>query len=120
MNLVVLTTIIMMTYTHFATIVAVDHVVGGKSGWTQKEGAALYTTWAKGEKFTKGDNLIFNFVGEHNVGEVTKEAYDSCNVTAAKNVVNKSPVKITLTTGIHYYVCTPHCGAGQKITVDVK
>lgn len=119
LKLVVVTTI-MVTYTHLATIVAEDHVVGGQSGWTPREGATLYTTWAKGEKFHRADSLIFNFIGEHNVARVTKRAYDSCNTTQAMILGNKSPVKAPLSTGIFYFICTLHCGSGQKLTVEVK
>lgn len=41
-----------------AAVYAVDHVVGGSSGWSL---AGNYDSWAAGETFTVGDKLSMSF-----------------------------------------------------------
>ncbi|KAE8812530.1 Mavicyanin [Hordeum vulgare] len=62
------------------TASAVTHRVGEPGGaWDL---ATDYGGWASSRKFHPGDELIFKHErGAHNVLEVTKPGYDSCNAT---------------------------------------
>ncbi|KAL0382899.1 UNVERIFIED_CONTAM: Uclacyanin 1 [Sesamum calycinum] len=67
---------------------------------------------------------VFNFTnGAHDVVEVTRAEFDSCNVsTTTTNPITTSPARITLTSaGEHYYICTftQHCNFGQKLAINV-
>ncbi|MCO5553976.1 hypothetical protein L7F22_007502 [Adiantum nelumboides] len=51
--------------------------VGDASGWTS---TVDYKIWARDKTFRVGDDLFFWFnVSEHDVVEVTKDGYDSCD-----------------------------------------
>lgn len=66
---------------------------------------------------------MFNYVtGEHNVAEVTRTAFDSCNVTAPISLSTNGPTTINLTSaGQHNYICAVgrHCVSGQKLSINV-
>ncbi|KAF9613460.1 hypothetical protein IFM89_008307 [Coptis chinensis] len=102
------------------------YVVLDNLGWsvptTGNEGP--YRTWVTGKDFETGDTLVFNFNnGRHDVAEVTKAGYDSCNGTSPLLSQTTGPANITLrTSGEHYYICTipGHCLAGQKLAINVK
>ncbi|XP_045786680.1 blue copper protein-like [Trifolium pratense] len=103
---------------------AVTYTVGDTIGWTiPTNGAAAYTTWASRKSFKVGDVLVFNFQSSaHNVEEVTKEKYDSCNSASPIATFSTPPVRVTLNkTGTHYYICgfPGHCNGGQKLTIKV-
>ncbi|OAY47156.1 blue copper protein [Manihot esculenta] len=102
----------------------VNYTVGDSQGWNLlSNAAAFYQNWASGKDFMAGDILVFNYNnGAHDVAEVTKENYESCNTA---NPISRSftpPTTITLTAGEHFYVCTipGHCNAGQKLAVNVS
>lgn len=102
----------------------VNYTVGDINGWTiPANGASAYTTWASGKSFKVGDVLVFNFAfTTHNVEEVTKAKYDSCNSASPIATFSKPPVRITLNkTGTHYFICgfSGHCSAGQKLSINV-
>lgn len=102
----------------------VTYTVGDTIGWIiPSNGTAAYTTWASGKSFKVGDILVFNFqLNAHNVEEVTKEKYDSCNSTSPIATFSNPPVRVTLNkTGTHYYICgvPGHCSAGQKLSINV-
>ncbi|KZV20058.1 blue copper protein-like [Dorcoceras hygrometricum] len=100
------------------------HVVGDALGWTFPPGGEVaYRTWAATRNFAVGDVLVFNFTtGVHDVAEVSKDSFDSCN---GNNPISRStdgPANITLTSsGPHHYICTftGHCDAGMKLTINV-
>ncbi|OWM65929.1 blue copper protein-like [Punica granatum] len=101
------------------------YTVGDGLGWNVPPGgAAAYQTWASNKTFMVGDVLVFNFVnGTHNVAEVTKAAYDSCNTSSTISLLTNSPVRVTLNTaGEHYFTCTfpRHCTLGQQLTITVS
>ncbi|XP_061991997.1 blue copper protein-like [Rosa rugosa] len=106
-----------------SSVSAVTHQVGDGLGWTIPPGGAVaYSTWSSNNTFKAGDILVFTFAsGQHDVAEVTKEAFDACNATAPISLTTNSPANLTLTSGEHYYICTfgSHCGTGQKLAVNV-
>lgn len=58
----------------------------------------------------------------HNVEEVTKEKYGSCNSSSPIATFSNPPVRVTLNkTGSHYFICgvPGHCSAGQKLSINV-
>nr|GMD62132.1 uclacyanin-3-like [Ipomoea batatas] len=97
---------------------AKDHVVGGDGGWSQ---SGDYTTWAGGETFTVGDNLVFNYGGSHGVAEVSKDDYDSCNAANALQSFSDGKTTIKLSkAGPMYFMCPTfgHCQTARF--VDLK
>ncbi|KAL9326203.1 hypothetical protein ACSQ67_006848 [Phaseolus vulgaris] len=102
----------------------VTFTVGDTSGWTvPSNGAAAYTSWASGKTFKVGDILVFNYQSNtHNVEEVTKENFDSCNSSSPLETYTTPPARVTLSkSGAHYFICgfQGHCPAGQKLAINV-
>ncbi|CAJ1944580.1 unnamed protein product [Sphenostylis stenocarpa] len=98
--------------------------VGDNLGWTvPSNGAAAYTSWASGKTFNIGDILVFNYQSNaHNVEEVTKANFDSCNSTSPLKTYTTPPARVTLTqSGAHYFICgiPGHCSGGQKLAINV-
>ncbi|XP_057415457.1 blue copper protein-like [Lotus japonicus] len=103
---------------------AVTYTVGDTIGWTvPTNGASAYRTWASGKTFKVGDILVFNYAASaHNVEEVTKQKYDSCNSTSPIATYTTPPVRVTIKkTGAHYFICgvPGHCLGGQKLSINV-
>lgn len=103
---------------------SIVYVVGDAAGWAVPvTGISAYQTWASGKSFKVGDVLVFNFAnGAHNVAEVTKANFDSCNTSSPIATVTRSPARINLReTGEHHYICTitGHCSSGQKLAINV-
>ncbi|XP_055822712.1 blue copper protein-like [Solanum dulcamara] len=101
------------------------HVVGDALAWTVPNGGATaYSAWAARKTFTAGDTLVFNFTtGLHSVAEVSKAAFDSCNISSPISISTNGPTNITLrSVGSHYYLCTfpSHCTLGQKLAINVS
>ncbi|KAG7984453.1 hypothetical protein I3843_04G161700 [Carya illinoinensis] len=85
-------------------------------------GSIAYETWAREKVFEVGDNIVFNWNGTHDVAEVTKENYDSCNDTGTIDLRQTSPANFTLSSNsTRYFICTisNHCELGQKVTVRI-
>ncbi|KAI4335698.1 hypothetical protein L6164_014321 [Bauhinia variegata] len=102
----------------------VTYTVGDNLGWTiPSNGATAYQTWASGKNFKVGDILVFNFNSNaHDVAEVTKAKYDSCDGNSPLALYNTPPVRVTLNkSGEHYFLCAipGHCSAGQKLAINV-
>ncbi|KAL2479634.1 Blue copper protein [Abeliophyllum distichum] len=100
------------------------YTVGDSLGWVVPPGGPIaYETWARGKNFMVGDILVFNFTsGAHNVAEVRRAGFDSCNGSSAITTITTSPARITLSTaGEHFYICTfpQHCPIGQKLAINV-
>ncbi|KAH9299507.1 hypothetical protein KI387_031189, partial [Taxus chinensis] len=75
---------------------ATDHTVGDTDQWKL---ATNYTTWASTKTFVVGDTLVFNYASSaHNVLEVTKSAYDSCQTSNPTQTHTGGTTSITLTT----------------------
>ncbi|KAH6825399.1 hypothetical protein C2S53_000971 [Perilla frutescens var. hirtella] len=101
------------------------HVVGDELGWLVPPGGDdAYRTWAASKTFTVGDVLVFNFTANaHDVAEVSKEAFDSCNETNPISLSTTSPTNITLSSaGEHHFICTitGHCNNGQRLAINVS
>ncbi|CAA7049563.1 unnamed protein product [Microthlaspi erraticum] len=101
-------------------VVATDHTIGGPSGWTV--GANL-RSWAAGQTFAVGDNLVFSYPSTfHDVVEVTKPEFDSCQaVKPLITFANGNSIVPLTTPGKRYFICgTPgHCSQGMKLEVNV-
>ncbi|XP_022999165.1 blue copper protein-like [Cucurbita maxima] len=103
-----------------------DYTVGDKLGWLIPPGDPLdlyYESWAYNKTFFVGDTLVFNFFnGSDDVAVVTKQVFDSCNITSTIAVFNSTPANIALNaTGENYYTSTyaKHCILGQKLAINV-
>ncbi|XP_022946866.1 stellacyanin-like [Cucurbita moschata] len=103
---------------------AATYTVGNALGWTVPPISTVYSEWASDKTFVVGDILVFNFVNErHDVTEVTKGSYNSCNGSNPISVETKSPARITLaSTGDHHFMCSflSHCNDGQKLSITVR
>lgn len=108
----------------FATLlldlaVATNYVVGGlNGGWDTNTDQA---TWASSQTFLVGDNLIFQYSPSHDVSEVTKADYDSCQATSAIQTYTSGSTVIPLTSpGKRYFICSSpgHCAAGMKLQIN--
>ncbi|KAL0710578.1 hypothetical protein Bca4012_017556 [Brassica carinata] len=106
--------------TFIGLAVATDHTIGGPSGWTV--GANL-KTWAAGQTFAVGDNLVFAYPSAfHDVVEVTKPEYDSCQaVKPLITFANGNSIVPLTTPGKRYFICgmPGHCTQGMKLEVNV-
>lgn len=67
---------------------------------------------------------VLNFTtGAHDVAEVTRASFDSCNTTNPISLTTNGPANITLSAaGEHYYMCavSGHCARGQKLAINVS
>nr|XP_043606667.1 mavicyanin-like [Erigeron canadensis] len=96
---------------------AVDHPVGGSGGW---DTSTNLDSWASSQTFTVGDNLVFTFLPNHDVLEVSKDDYDSCTTSGPISNGALTPVTVSLTAaGSRYFICgTPgHCDRGMKVEI---
>lgn len=70
------------------------------------------------------DIVVFNFTTNiHDVAEVNRAAFDSCNSTNPISLSTNGPTRITLTSaGEHHFICTftSHCALGQKLAINVS
>ncbi|XP_038890593.1 blue copper protein-like [Benincasa hispida] len=103
-----------------------NYTVGDKLGWLIPPAGPLdlfYASWAYNKTFLVGDTLVFNFLnGSDDVAVVTKQVFNSCNITSTLAVFNSTPANIALNaTGEHYYTSTydKHCILGQKFAINV-
>ncbi|KAK7295892.1 hypothetical protein VNO77_51157 [Canavalia gladiata] len=103
----------------FPTVFGTDHNVGGSGGW--KLGGD-YTTWASGQTFNVGDNLVFKYDSTHAVDEVSENDYNSCSSSNAIKNYQGGNTKIPLSsTGKRYFLCPTagHCDGGMKLAINV-
>ncbi|KAI5056376.1 hypothetical protein GOP47_0028194 [Adiantum capillus-veneris] len=103
---------------------AEQHQVGGPPGWSLPSRSNVnYTLWASTQTFTTGDTLYFNYSSAyHNVLEVTKANYESCNASSpTAQWADGADVIHLNSSGTFYYICgiTGHCEEGQKVAVEV-
>ncbi|CAH8382030.1 unnamed protein product [Eruca vesicaria subsp. sativa] len=100
--------------------VATDHTIGGPSGWTVGSNLG---TWAAGQTFAVGDNLVFAYPSAfHDVVEVTKPEFDSCQaVKPLITFANGNSIVPLTTPGKRYFICgmPGHCTQGMKLEVNV-
>ncbi|XP_058103588.1 mavicyanin-like [Magnolia sinica] len=107
-----------------APSVAMDHIVGGSTGWTIVSNATFYQAWAEKRTFFVGDRLVFLYTtGLHSVTEVSNESdFEGCNKGSMVDEYFSGPTRVILTTqGNHYFYCGigAHCKAGQKLKIAV-
>ncbi|KAK9141728.1 hypothetical protein Syun_011128 [Stephania yunnanensis] len=122
MGLISFAIVLVSAFIHGATA-ADNYTVLDGQGWRVTSQDA-YRNWAANKDFEVGDVLIFNFItNQHDVAEVTKEAFDSCNGNNTISLEFNGPARIRLnTSGDHYFICTftGHCNAGQKLAIRVR
>ncbi|XVF66956.1 hypothetical protein PTKIN_Ptkin10aG0081500 [Pterospermum kingtungense] len=114
-TLVVLAAIVML----IQLAMAANITVGGSSGgW---DTSTDLQTWVASQKFSVGDNLIFQYTPNHDVVEVSKADYDSCQTSNPIQTYNDGNTVIPLTSpGKRYFICGTlgHCSQGMQIEVD--
>ncbi|KAF3443749.1 hypothetical protein FNV43_RR13439 [Rhamnella rubrinervis] len=98
---------------------AANYTVGDPNGgW---DTSTNLQTWASSQSFLVGDNLIFQYSTNHDVVEVRKAEYDSCQPSNPVETHTGGDTIITLSSpGKRFFICgTPgHCGQGQKVEID--
>lgn len=72
----------------------------------------------------EGDSVRFTISSTHNVREVSQATYQANGSTALSGGFSLPfggglLLPAQLTAGMHYYVCSPHAGAGMKGTINV-
>ncbi|XP_051141934.1 mavicyanin-like isoform X2 [Andrographis paniculata] len=96
--------------------------VGDSPGWTII-GNVDYHSWSSSKTFRVGDTLIFEYDPRfHNVLEVSRSDYHSCDSTAPiANYTSGNDTIVVRWPGHYYYVCgfVGHCQAGQKVDIRV-
>ncbi|KAE8800306.1 Mavicyanin [Hordeum vulgare] len=115
--LILITVSMAMIGTAFGT----SHTVGAPGGsWDLQTN---YSQWASRIRFTTGDELQFLYPATvHNVVEVSKAGYDTCNGSRPITTFPTGDVVPLAATGTRYFICgvPGHCIAGMKVQVDVK
>ncbi|XVF54885.1 hypothetical protein PTKIN_Ptkin05aG0216600 [Pterospermum kingtungense] len=100
---------------------AAMYVVGGTSGW---DISTDIDSWASDKIFNVGDVLLFQYSSYHNVIEVTKQGFETCNTTdTLRTFFSNGNTTVTLSkAGSRYFVCGSklHCLGGMKLRVNVK
>uniref|UniRef100_A0ACD5WXF0 Uncharacterized protein n=1 Tax=Avena sativa TaxID=4498 RepID=A0ACD5WXF0_AVESA len=111
------------TVTLLGTALGTSYTVGAPDGsWDLKTNSIQ---WASGVRFYAGDQLLFQYsVSEHNVVEVTKSGYDTCNGsnnTVVTYQTGNDAVPLAAA-GTRYFICgiPGHCAAGMKLQVNVS
>ncbi|TYJ00092.1 hypothetical protein E1A91_A13G064200v1 [Gossypium mustelinum] len=98
---------------------AANYTVGGANGgWDSSTDLQI---WAASQKFAVGDNLIFQYTPNHDLVEVTKADYDSCQTSSPIRTYTDGNTVVPLTSpGKRYFICgTPgHCSEGMQIEID--
>ncbi|KAI9391652.1 hypothetical protein POPTR_007G120200v4 [Populus trichocarpa] len=98
---------------------AANYTVGGPNGgW---DATTNLQAWAASNQFLVGDNLIFQYGLVHDVNEVSKADYDSCQITSPLKSYSGGTTVIPLSSpGKRYFTCaTPgHCAGGMKLEID--
>ncbi|OIW09241.1 hypothetical protein TanjilG_26454 [Lupinus angustifolius] len=99
--------------------IATNHIVGGPNGgW---DANSDLQTWASSIPFSVGDNLIFQYPPNHDVVEVSKADYESCQPSNPIQSYNDGTTTIPLTSsGKRYFICGTigHCSQGMKVEID--
>ncbi|XP_050232634.1 mavicyanin [Mercurialis annua] len=97
---------------------AAQHIVGGSQGW---EESTDFNSWASGQKFKVGDQLVFKYSPLHSVVELPSEsAYKNCDIGTAVNTLSTGNDVVKLTKpGTHYFACGTmgHCEQGMKVKI---
>ena len=67
-----------------------------------------------------GDTVVFSIAGIHNVVEVSQTTWNANGNTQLPGGFSRGfggGMVVITTTGIHYYVCSPHASVGMKGTI---
>ncbi|XP_077213812.1 mavicyanin-like [Tasmannia lanceolata] len=94
--------------------------VGDSVGWTV--GNVSYKAWAATKSFHAGDTLIFEYNKQfHNVLEVSRQQYRSCNTSAPMATFWTGNDTITIKRKHHFFICgfPRHCSLGQKVDIKI-
>ncbi|XP_021811194.1 blue copper protein-like [Prunus avium] len=98
---------------------AASYNVGGPNGgW---DSTTDLQTWASSQTFLVGDNLNFQYAPSHDVVEVSKADYDSCQASNSIQSYSGGSTTIPLSSpGKRYFICgtSGHCSQGMKLEVD--
>ncbi|GMY09948.1 uclacyanin 1-like [Fagus crenata] len=98
---------------------ATNYTVGGPNGgW---DTGTNLQTWASSQSFLVGDNLIFQYTSNHDVVEVSKSDYDSCQSSNPIQSYSGGTTTIPLPSqGKRYFICgtAGHCSQGMKVQID--
>ncbi|OEL24531.1 hypothetical protein BAE44_0014448 [Dichanthelium oligosanthes] len=82
-----------------------------------------YGDWASSKRFHPGDQIVFKYSPqEHDVREVSKADYDSCNTNGPIATHNSGNDAIALASpGTRYFICgfPSHCTSGMKLQINV-
>ncbi|KAM0955702.1 hypothetical protein ACFX2A_024557 [Malus domestica] len=112
MSLVVVTMLIELA-------MAATYMVGGPNGaW---DSSTDLQTWASLQSFLVGDNLNFQYSPNHDVIEVPKADYDSCQASNSIQSYTGGSTTIPLSSpGKRYFICGTigHCSQGMKLEVN--
>ncbi|XVF49440.1 hypothetical protein PTKIN_Ptkin04bG0012200 [Pterospermum kingtungense] len=99
---------------------AATYMVGDTSGW---DISSDIDSWVSDKTFKIGDVLLFQYSSYHNVCEVTKESFQSCNTRDKLRTYSNGNTTVTLSNGGNrYFVCGNqlHCLGGMKLQVNVE
>ncbi|KQJ95016.1 basic blue protein [Brachypodium distachyon] len=109
----------------FSMALGASYTVGAPAGsWDLKTN---YTQWTSTRRFFPGDSLRFQYpTATHNILEVTKTAYYTCNTSVSNAVIatyqTGNDVITFAASGVtRYFVCgfPGHCAVGMKLRVNV-
>ncbi|KAG6540900.1 hypothetical protein Mapa_017693 [Marchantia paleacea] len=95
---------------------ATSVTVGGNSGWILN--GRKYTNLRLKSK----DVAVFRYrAGEHNVVQVSKADYDSCNSRKPIKTYSTGYDKVAFKAGTYYFICGigNHCQNNMKVTISV-
>ncbi|KAF6990864.1 hypothetical protein CFC21_008013 [Triticum aestivum] len=114
--------LITVAMTMLGMALGASHTVGAPHGsWDLQTN---YSQWVSRIRFTTGDELKFQYsAAVHNVVEVSKTGYDSCNGSSPiATFPSGNDVVPLATVGTRYFICgvSRHCDAGMKVEVNVK
>ncbi|KAG2717096.1 hypothetical protein I3843_03G158400 [Carya illinoinensis] len=95
-----------------------SYTVGGQNGgW---DTTTNLQTWASSHSFLVGDNLIFQYAPNHDVVEVSKADYDSCQANNPIQSYTGGTTTIPLSSpGNRSFICgtSGHCSQGMKVEI---
>ncbi|XP_058114054.1 early nodulin-like protein 15 [Magnolia sinica] len=117
--------LIFISFLLFSLSEAKDFLVGGKTNAWQipSSPSDSLNQWAEANRFQIGDSLVWKFDGEKDsVLQVTREGYQSCNVSNPIAAHKGGNVVVKLDrSGPFYFISGAggHCENGQKLIVVV-
>ncbi|KAG9139607.1 hypothetical protein Leryth_027090 [Lithospermum erythrorhizon] len=99
--------------------IVMEFALATDGGW---DALTALQAWASSKSFIVGEKLVFSYGPTHDVLQVSKKDYESCNPNNAITVYAGGLSTIQLTTpGKKYFICgtTGHCALGMKVAIDV-